>query len=206
MLPVTSQFEFNVTPIAWLGLHREYQNAGELEILVALARSIQACTMLEIGCRDGRTARLMLHNVLSLTHYLGIEVGENYEPQHDYQCAEMPQWPGEHAVADPRFDLVIRARGSLDLTAAELPAFDIAYIDGDHGDRAVRHDSMLALEVVRPGGLIVWHDYNNATTVDVKKIIDELAEFGFPIKLIERTWFAYMCKGGSDADQAATQG
>jgi predicted O-methyltransferase YrrM len=193
MLPIISQFEFNVTSIAWLGLHREYQNPGELEILVALARSVEARTMLEIGCRDGRTAKLLLHNVPTLERYVGVDVPPSYQPQHDFQRGEMTQWPGELATSDPRFDLIIHKRGSLDLTAEEMPCwFDIAYIDGDHGDVAVRHDSMLAREVVRSGGLIVWHDYSNATTVDVKAVLDEFLANGWPLKQIDRTWFAYM--------------
>jgi predicted O-methyltransferase YrrM len=194
MLLAIPQAELGIEPIEWLGLHREYQNAGELEILAALVRSIDAHDMLEIGCRDGRTAKLMLHNVPTLRRYQGIDVEPGYRPQHSHQLSEMPKIPGLYANNDPRFELILRPRGSLDLTANDLPPCDIAYIDGDHGHIAVNHDSNLAFKVVRPGGLIVWHDYNNATTVDVKKIIDFYASCGKLITLIEGTWLAYMRK------------
>jgi predicted O-methyltransferase YrrM len=203
MIPVVPQSEFQIAPISWLDLHREYQNPGELEILVALVRLAEARSMLEIGCRDGRTAKLLLHNVVTLERYIGVDVPMSYQPEHEYQRREMTEWPGEFAVSDPRFELIIRKLGSLDLTANELQPFDIAYIDGDHGERAVRHDSLLAFNVVRPGGLIVWHDYNNDATIDVKRIVDKFYETGLPIRAIERTWFAYCINGGSDAGPQA---
>jgi predicted O-methyltransferase YrrM len=194
MLPVTLKSELDIEPIEWLGLPREYQNAGEIEILVALARSVEARAILEIGCNRGRTARLLLHNVSTLEVYHGIDVPQTYQPQLAHQLREIPARPGEFAFADPRFELFMRDRGSFDLTASDLSRYDMVYVDGDHGDRAVRHDSQLANEVTRPGGLIVWHDYHNGSTVDVKVIIDELAMSGWPIRLIEKTWFAYCAR------------
>jgi predicted O-methyltransferase YrrM len=192
MLPVITQAELNIEPIEWLGLHRKYQNAGELEILVALARSIDAHSMLEIGCRDGRTAKLMLHNVPSLQRYIGVDVESGYQPEHAHQLDEIPKIPGQYANGDPRFELILRPNGSFDLLDDDLQSCDIVYIDGDHGRWAVRHDSILAFQIVRKDGLIVWHDYNNAMTVDVKTVLDDFAKYGFPIKLIEGTWFACM--------------
>src|SRR6516164_7362021 len=80
-------------PINWLGLHREYLQAGEMEIIAALLREIEAKAIVEIGCRDGRTARVLLHNVSSLVHYLGIDVPMSYVPTLDHQRAEMVRDP-----------------------------------------------------------------------------------------------------------------
>jgi predicted O-methyltransferase YrrM len=187
-LPTTKRSDLvSVLPIDWLGLHRAYQNYGELEVLVALVRWVEARRMLEIGCRDGRTAKLMLHNVTTLERYVGVDVARGYEPQIVGQRNEMIADPGHLAFSDSRFELIIRERGSLDLAAADFPQpFDVCYIDGDHSAAAVRHDSALALEVTR--GLIVWHDYGNAG-VEVTGVLDAL---DLPIKQIERTWFAYL--------------
>jgi predicted O-methyltransferase YrrM len=193
MLPVTRQSELDVQPIDWLGLHREYQNVGEMEVLAALARSIEARSMLEIGCRDGRTAKLMLHNVPTLERYLGVDVEPGYEPQLAGQRAEIVAEPGKLALGDPRFELIVRPRGSADLTihfGKDRRFFDICYIDGDHSAAVVRHDSELALVLTRVGGLIVWHDHGNAT-VEVTGVLEALA-VNLPIRWIERTWFAYL--------------
>lgn len=190
MLPVVDRAGLGVEPIDWLGLHREYFNSGELQILVALARSIGARSMLEIGCRDGRTARLMLYNVVTLSRYVGVDVIGDYEPSLVCQRGEMVEHPGELVRHDPLFELMLRARGSLDLTPGDFPEwFDLVYIDGDHSAAAVMHDSKLAFQVTRPGGLVVWHDVGNAA-VEVTEVIDELAAHR-DIRAIDGTWLAY---------------
>lgn len=39
------------------------------------------------------------------------------------------------------------------------PAYDLVFIDGDHSAEAVRKDIETALSVLKPGGLIAFHDY-----------------------------------------------
>jgi predicted O-methyltransferase YrrM len=196
MLAVTTRSSLDIEPIDWLGLHHEYQNQGELEILVALARSIDARSMIEIGCRDGRTARVMLYNVVTLSRYVGIDVAEGYEPALACQRSEILARPGELVRHDPLFELVVSARGSLDLTKDDFHGerFDICYIDGDHSAAAVGHDSRLAFEVTRPGGLVVWHDYANPD-VEVTGVLEALATaHDLPIRRIAETWLAFMIR------------
>lgn len=38
-------------------------------------------------------------------------------------------------------------------------SFDFAYIDGDHHAAAVLRDSVLAWELLKPGGVLIWDDY-----------------------------------------------
>jgi predicted O-methyltransferase YrrM len=93
---------------------------------------------------------------------------------------------------DPRFELIIRRHGSLDLTAADLPSCDVAFVDGDHSYKVVVHDSNLARRIVRPGGIIIWHDVVNPVTPDVKRALEEFRERGWPIKQVDQTWLAFM--------------
>ena len=37
--------------------------------------------------------------------------------------------------------------------------FDSAFIDGGHAQDIVANDTRLAIELVRPGGLLMWHDF-----------------------------------------------
>jgi predicted O-methyltransferase YrrM len=195
MLPVTAHSSLDVQPIDWLGLHREYVNTGEMEILVALARSIGARSMLEIGCRDGRTARLMLFNCVSLCRYVGVDVADGYEPALACQRSEILTQPGELVRHDPLFELVVSARGSLDLTPDDFhERFDICYIDGDHSAAAVMHDSKLAFAIVRPGGIITWHDVGNSS-VQVTGTVEAFATaHDLPIRRIAETWLAYLIR------------
>jgi predicted O-methyltransferase YrrM len=114
-----------------------------------------------------------------------------YVPAKAVQRNEIPAFPGALVEDDPRFQLVIRPRGSLDLTAADLAPCDAAFIDGDHGREAVMHDTALARALVNPGGIIVYHDYHNLGTVDVKAVLEEMSQAGAPIVHVEQTWLAY---------------
>jgi predicted O-methyltransferase YrrM len=44
-------------------------------------------------------------------------------------------------------------------TLRKEPKFDLIFVDGSHRLEAAVEDSRLALELVAPGGIIVWHDY-----------------------------------------------
>jgi predicted O-methyltransferase YrrM len=191
MIKCVGQWALDVRPIDWLG-HREYLQAGEMEILVALVRSVDAQTMIEIGCRDGRTARMLLRNVPSLDRYIGIDVPFDYQPTLAHQKNEMVAEPGHLAMIDERFELIIREHGSLGLKPSELPRVDVVFIDGDHSVDAVEHDSKLARAIVNPGGLILWHDFNDSPHVQVTRVLNRLADEGWPIQHVEGTWLAFM--------------
>jgi predicted O-methyltransferase YrrM len=166
-------------------------NKGELETLVALVRSVCPRHVMEFGVNIGRTAKAIMANVAGIECYTGIDVAPGYVPAKAVQRNEVPAHPGELVAADPRFQLVVRSRGSLDLTAADLAPCDAAFIDGDHGREAVLHDSALARALVRPGGIIVWHDYHDLGTVDVKAVLDDMSQAGAAIMRVDRTWLAF---------------
>jgi hypothetical protein len=190
VLPVIPRASIDyVWPINWLGLHREYLQQGEMEIVAALLREVEAKSVLEIGCRDGRTARVLLHNVSSLQRYIGVDVPMCYRPALAHQRAEMVPLPGHLAVDDPRFELLIRVRGSLDLMPADLPPVDAVFIDGDHSKAAVEWDSKLAEAVAQK--TIIWHDYHANPVVEIKPVLDRLFDEGWPIQVVEGTWLAY---------------
>lgn len=50
--------------------------------------------------------------------------------------------------------------------------FDIAFIDGCHAYEYVVSDTKNVIPVVRPGGLLIWHDYCNHE--GVARGVDEL--------------------------------
>lgn len=147
--------------------------------------------MIEIGTNSGRTAKAILRNVPGIERYVGIDVPTTYVPPKPAQRREVLPNPGELALDDPRFRLLIARRGSRDLAAADLPPCDAIFIDGDHSADAVRHDYALACRVVRPGGIIVFHDDHGDAVVDVSVTLDELAAGGAAIVHVEGTWLAF---------------
>jgi len=191
MIPIIPQSELAIQPIDWSGLNRRFLNPGELEVLVALVRPIAPKTMLEIGVNTGRTALALLNHVPSLERYIGVDVYEGYVPAMPVQRGEIPSRPGALAAYNPRFQLILSEAGSLDLEPRDLPPCEAVFIDGDHSRRAVLHDTALARSVIQPGGIIIWHDYHDLGTVDVRAVLDEMHNQGASLFHVEKTWLVF---------------
>jgi predicted O-methyltransferase YrrM len=187
-----ADIELKSIPLNLDGLPTTYANPGEIERLINLARSCSTRDALEIGCNSGRTSAALLRNVPTLRRMVGVDVPQGYVTERAWQSREVPKVPGALAMDDDRFRLFLRSRGSFDLTPEDLGQFDFIFIDGDHGRAAVQHDSQLARACIRPGGIIAWHDFNLSEAVDVREVLNEYRAQGWPIKIIEGTWIAYM--------------
>lgn len=173
------------------GLPSRYVHPGELDILIHLVRSVGSRAVVEFGCNNGRTAAAILRNVASVERYVGVDVRPGYSFSCKVQAKEIPALPGELALGDERFELLLRNRGTFDLVADDLPACDVVFIDADHSRPAVLNDRELAKAIVRPGGIIIYHDDNGLEVVDVSKVLDSLAADGADIVHIAGTWLAY---------------
>ena len=183
-----SMAELGAVPIK--GPFSHYMTPQETAILVRLIGSAAPKVMIEFGCNVGLTAARLLDNVPSLEKYIGIDVPANHFPTLWCQRFEVPTFAGCYAADDARFSLLIEP--SLGLRASHLELCDAVFIDGDHSDKAVTHESRLARELVRPGGIICWHDYNNPA-VEVTQVLDRLyKEEGWRINCIENSWLAFM--------------
>jgi predicted O-methyltransferase YrrM len=68
---------------------------------------------------------------------------------------------------------------------------DLVFVDGAHSYEYVRSDSAKALAMVRPGGIVVWHDYC-AWYPGVSRGLHELLP-RYPLKHIEGTHLAILC-------------
>jgi predicted O-methyltransferase YrrM len=56
--------------------------------------------------------------------------------------------------------------------------FDLIWIDGDHSPEGVEHDVTWALKLLKSGGVIACHDYDEVTCPGVRQALDKL--FGGP--------------------------
>jgi len=164
---------------------RQYMQPGEQEVLLALVFAANPRTMVEIGVNEGLTAQAVLREIDSIEHYIGIDVATDYQFEIPAQQIERPEVAGLLVMDDPRFEFVLYG------DVARMPTeADVVFIDGDHGRHAVFEDSLWAGGVVKPGGLIIWHDYGNPT-VEVTQVLDELWLEGRRIVHVEDTWLAF---------------
>jgi len=173
------------------GLPTRYFHPGEIEVLMHLIESVEAAVVIEFGVNEGRTPAAVLRNVPTITKYVGIDVTRDYRTIMPVQRKEIPIKPGHLAAHDPRFQLIVRRRGSFDLTPADLPQADVAFIDADHSRQGVMNDYSLARKVVRPGGIIIFHDDNCLPTVEVTQTLNDLCDEGREIVHVAGTWLAY---------------
>jgi predicted O-methyltransferase YrrM len=163
---------------------RPYMQEGEQDVIVALLNSVEPRTVVEIGVNVGLTASALLREVKTIEVYFGIDVSADYRFELPAQQRERPAEPGHLVKHDPRFRLLLR---DLD----EMPdEADAVFIDGDHGERSVRQDSLWAARIVKPGGMIIWHDYGNPT-VEVTPVLDQLRDEGRNLYHVSRTWLAF---------------
>lgn len=180
------------TTVNWDSRSKRFMNPGELEVLITLIASVTPKAVLEFGINVGRTAQALLEYIPSIEHYVGIDVPMGYVTEKQVQRQEVPEVPGELVRDDPRVTLMVVKGGSQALHAADLPYVDAAFIDGDHSRSGVENDTMLALQKVRPGGIVVWHDYHDLGTVDVREVLNEKFKQGWNLHHIQGTWLVYM--------------
>jgi|SRR5262252_476341 len=169
----------------------KYLGDVETAILVSLVKSVNPKVMIEIGVQEGRTAKIILDNVEGLQRYIGIDVLPDHEPTLECQRSEIPRTAGIYAAPDERFWLLVCEGGSTRLGPQDLEPADCCFIDGDHSRAAVEHDSFLSRALVRPGGIVIWHDAGNEA-VEVTPVLEQLSGQGWPITAIEGSWLAYM--------------
>lgn len=175
--------------IDWCGLERRFMNPNELEILCDLIGRVSPKTVVEFGINTGRTAKAILREVQGIEKYIGVDVLPGYVTDKTVQRKEVPLIAGEAVLGDPRVEMRVTKNGSYDIT--ELPPCDAVFIDGDHGRKGVENDSRLAYAAVRKGGIIIWHDYHDLETVDVRDVLHELHGQGHAIASVEGTWLAF---------------
>jgi predicted O-methyltransferase YrrM len=177
-----------ITPPILAGHFSHYLGATECSILVDLVKSVEPRVMIEFGCNLGITAKQVLENVPTLERYIGIDVWPDYKTTLACQLSEVPYEAGRYAE-DDRFYLLTRPTQFL--STKELEPCDAVFIDGDHSFRAVIHESLIARDLVREGGIIVWHDYQNPG-VEVTEALRSLHEQGWPIVSVKNSWLAFM--------------
>lgn len=74
-----------------------------------------------------------------------------------------------------------------------LASFDLIFVDGSHAYSYVKSDTEKALRMIRPNGVILWHDYRDDLPhlQDVRRYLEELGETQ-SVRWIRGTSLAYL--------------
>lgn len=91
---------------------------------------------------------------------------------------------------EPKIEQLFGDSKELDETPY-LGQIDVVFVDGSHAYSYVASDTAKALRMVRPGGLVLWHDYVDPWHVrGVFQFLNELS-VELPLRLIEGTTLVY---------------
>jgi predicted O-methyltransferase YrrM len=155
----------------------------DLRVLVTLCRYFNSKNVLELGVRYGHTANYLLNNCPGIAKYVGVDVPYTFKTTKAEQQAEVPMQVGIIASGDHRFNALSLPGGTVDLidsSIIEKHHFDFIFIDADHSYEGVRRDTVIALNLVKTNGIIVWHDYGNEK--DVTSFLDENSNSVFHVE------------------------
>lgn len=151
----------------------------ELMVLAASVAQLEARAVFEIGTFDGRTTVNLAANVVDDGVVFTLDLPQAPErtaldvhaEDHKYikashQTSRISR--SEHAA---RIRRLLGDSATFDFASYEH-RIDLCFVDGSHAYEYVLNDSARALEMIRPGGVIFWHDYG--VWPGVTEALDEL--------------------------------
>jgi predicted O-methyltransferase YrrM len=156
-------------------------NIEEVASLLAIVKFSGAKKIFEIGTFDGGTALNIAANTPADTQIVTLDLPADWDGQF---AADTPKelrnltdrkTVGQRFLNTPHEKKITQVFGdSSTFDWATLPVpFDIVFIDGCHSYPYVAKDTENARKHVRPGGLILWHDYGYVK--DVSDVVDKTA-------------------------------
>jgi predicted O-methyltransferase YrrM len=183
-------------------------DAGEVMVLCAIVRFLGARKVAEIGTYDGNTTLNVAANLPPDGCVTTIDLPPNWDRKFVYDV------PNSHWNVTDRNRIGIQYRGteyenrirqvlgdSATVDWSELhPPFDLIFIDGCHYRDYVKADTAHAIRNIRPGGVVVWHDYGDIK--DVSLVVDETAR-QMTVRVVRGTRLAVGWQGPRPAPAAA---
>lgn len=149
--------------------HRAVQNQRELTVALSLATMFAPVVFLEIGTYAGGTA-WAFGNLPSVDLMICIDSGP--EPDALDRLADIPAETHLIQGQSEDFSTLHRVRAILDHRGV-----DVLFIDGSHDYESVRTDWELYRPLVRPGGLVMFHNtqpHHDRPEVEVHRLWAQL--------------------------------
>lgn len=141
----------------------------ELKVISNLVKRLNPKSIFEIGTFQGRTTLNMALNIDPDAKIITLDL-----PSGDLDSTQMKieegevryvkkESSGDRFMNHPMAYKIHQVFGdSATFSFSEYEnSIDLAFIDGSHAYEYVLNDSQKILSIMRPGGLIIWHDYTN---------------------------------------------
>ena len=194
------------TEVAFIGRGPYVVDGGtsdaEAWILAVLAK--RASAMFEVGTCTGKTAYLWARNSPADARVVTVTLAPDHLSDYKQEATDDPEdvqfalkesshteflYSGS-AVA-PKVEQLFADSKALDVSPW-AGRCDLVFVDGSHAYSYVVSDSAKALELVAPGGLVLWHDYAGPRhAAGVYRALNELAQRLPLVRLEGTTLVAY---------------
>ena len=171
-------------PVRVLEQDETHGNVTSFELLLIsqLVASRQAVQCFEIGTFDGRTTLNLAANISADGHIftLDLPAADLEQTAHkiapgDQSFIQKPQ-SGSRFIGTPWASRITQLYGdsaTFDFSPYE-GRMDVVFVDGAHSYDYVKTDTATALRLIKPGGLILWHDYGSKWWKDLTRAMNEL--------------------------------
>lgn len=155
---------------------------AELMFIAALVRQRQPAVCFEIGTFDGRTTENIAANQPAGGRCYTLDL-----PPEDVGKAALPLACGDTSYIDKpasgarlskrsreeRITPLFGDSGTFDFSPWDNRV-DLMFVDGSHSYEYVLSDTEAAWKMVKPGGLILWHDYASRWWPGVTRALNQL--------------------------------
>ncbi len=121
--------------------------------MTAVAKHVGARKMFEFGTYMGRTTLHLAHNAPD-----GQVFTLNLPPERDPRYALYLGVLFKGREEEKRITQIYSDSREFD-TALYRNQFDFVFVDGDHSYELVKNDTQKAFQLLKQGGVIMWHDY-----------------------------------------------
>lgn len=141
-------------PIGAINELTGHANKVDMLYVCAIARYIHARRIFEFGTYQGRTTYHLTMAVDEGAHVTTLNLPPDHDPRYGpYIGAYFKGTNREKFIRQ-----VFADSKTLDVSSYKN-LFDFVFVDADHSYEGVKNDTLKAFELIRQGGVIMWHDY-----------------------------------------------
>jgi len=164
---------------------------GELAILTTIVRSMSPRTIFEFGTYDGNTTLQLALNAPSDAIVYTIDLPANDQKTRlridpGDRSLLRTVTPGERFIGssvERKIQQILADSAIYDYSPLKRKV-EFIFIDGSHSYEYLQNDTERALEMLAPGGIVLWHDY--MVWNDVTDYLNQLSR-RLPLKHIKGT-------------------
>ncbi|HUP91350.1 MAG TPA: class I SAM-dependent methyltransferase [Solimonas sp.] len=166
---------------------------AELMVLAGVVQALRPQQIFEIGTYTGASTLLLALNAPAEAEITTLDLDPATRDAYFRSIGETRQIRyelGNHFRDGPWAGRIHQRLGdarNFDYAPYEA-RMDLVYVDASHDYSQVRHDSLSAMRMLRPGGVVVWDDYK-PVSIGVIRALQEIA-LEHPLYHIEGTRLA----------------